>query len=151
MVRKTVHRRHAPNIYLRRIKTTWGAAPHVTINTLRCRMPQYVVQHSPDGYEWGYGGSGPADLALNVLHRCLPPWCDGCEPVDLFRGNCSEVAFQLHQAFKREMIAGRDPAGDDLLGSDVDQWIDDALGELSAEGYFAADDGPIYPCYAETD
>jgi Family of unknown function (DUF6166) len=25
---------------------------------------QPVVQHSPDGYEWGYGGSGPAELAL---------------------------------------------------------------------------------------
>ena len=23
--------------------------------------------HSPDGFEWGYGGSGPADLAYAIL------------------------------------------------------------------------------------
>lgn len=25
-----------------------------------------VAQHSPDGFNWGYGGSGPAQLALAV-------------------------------------------------------------------------------------
>lgn len=27
----------------------------------------HVLRHSPDGFEWGYGGSGPADLALSIL------------------------------------------------------------------------------------
>ena len=27
----------------------------------------HVVRHSPTGIEWGYGGSGPSDLALSVL------------------------------------------------------------------------------------
>ena len=37
-------------------------------------VPHLVVHHSPTGYEWGYGGSGPADLALNILdrNRCAP-------------------------------------------------------------------------------
>jgi hypothetical protein len=26
-----------------------------------------IVRHSPTGFAWGYGGSGPADLALNIL------------------------------------------------------------------------------------
>lgn len=26
-----------------------------------------VVYHSPTGLEWGYGGSGPADMALTIL------------------------------------------------------------------------------------
>ncbi len=26
-----------------------------------------VKRHSPDGFEWGYSGSGPADLALSIL------------------------------------------------------------------------------------
>jgi len=26
-----------------------------------------VTKHSPDGFNFGYGGSGPADFALNVL------------------------------------------------------------------------------------
>lgn len=29
---------------------------------------RHVVRHSPTGLEWGYGGSGPADLALSILH-----------------------------------------------------------------------------------
>jgi hypothetical protein len=24
-------------------------------------IPQTIVDHSPSGFEWGYGGSGPAD------------------------------------------------------------------------------------------
>ena len=34
--------------------------------TARMSCP-HVVQHSPSGPEWGYGGSGPADCALSVL------------------------------------------------------------------------------------
>ena len=30
-------------------------------------VKQEWVWHSPAGFEWGYGGSGPADLALNIL------------------------------------------------------------------------------------
>ncbi len=29
-----------------------------------------IVNHSPDGFEWGYGGSGPAQLALAILIDC---------------------------------------------------------------------------------
>jgi len=28
---------------------------------------QKVYNHSPDGFMWGYGGSGPAQLALAIL------------------------------------------------------------------------------------
>lgn len=27
----------------------------------------HLVQHSPDGFEFGYGGSGPADLARSLI------------------------------------------------------------------------------------
>ncbi|HHY79747.1 DUF6166 domain-containing protein [Thermoanaerobacter sp. RKWS2] len=27
----------------------------------------HIIKHSPTGFEWGYGGSGPADLALSIL------------------------------------------------------------------------------------
>lgn len=40
--------------------------------------------HSPEGFEWGYGGSGPAQLALAILADCLgpdtpPERCPYCE------------------------------------------------------------------------
>jgi len=31
-------------------------------------IPHSIIRHSPTGFEWGYGGSGPADLALNILY-----------------------------------------------------------------------------------
>jgi hypothetical protein len=34
---------------------------------LGMRHLTHIVRHSPDGFSWGYGGSGPADLALAIL------------------------------------------------------------------------------------
>jgi hypothetical protein len=34
---------------------------------LGARPLEHVVRHSPSGIEWGYGGSGPADLARSIL------------------------------------------------------------------------------------
>lgn len=31
-----------------------------------------IVNHSPTGFSWGYGGSGPAQLALAVMLETLP-------------------------------------------------------------------------------
>ena len=28
---------------------------------------QKVINHSPDGFNWGYGGSGPSQLALAIV------------------------------------------------------------------------------------
>jgi hypothetical protein len=52
-----------------------------------------IVNHSPTGFEWGYGGSGPAQLALAILADAL----DDDERADL-----------LHQEFKWRVIAPLD-------------------------------------------
>lgn len=31
------------------------------------RRSQEYYNHSPDGFNWGYGGSGPAQLALAIM------------------------------------------------------------------------------------
>lgn len=51
---------------------------------------QQIYNHSPDGFNWGYGGSGPAQLALAILMIYLP----------------IEEAVQFHQQFKWDVIAG---------------------------------------------
>ena len=51
---------------------------------------QALVKHSPTGMEWGYGGSGPADLALNILALFVDP----------------REAARLHQDFKWASVAG---------------------------------------------
>jgi len=40
-----------------------GGDDHAIVRT---NVPHLVVHHSPSGFEFGYAGSGPADLALNV-------------------------------------------------------------------------------------
>lgn len=47
---------------------TWGLVCERQPTGVQTANVEWVeVKHSPDGYEWGYGGSGPADLALNTL------------------------------------------------------------------------------------
>lgn len=55
-----------------------------TLGTLEHRL----VRHSPDGFSWGYGGSGPSELALNLVYDAT-----GEEP---------EPA--LYQAFKTRFV-----------------------------------------------
>jgi len=50
---------------------------------------QELFNHSPDGFSWGYGGSGPAQLALALLFD-----------VTLDK----EIALTWHQDFKRDVV-----------------------------------------------
>lgn len=38
---------------------------------LKPRRSQAYYNHSPDGFNWGYGGSGPAQLALAIMLECF--------------------------------------------------------------------------------
>jgi hypothetical protein len=68
----------------------------------------HVVHHSSTGFEWGYHGSGPADLALSILAYTLgetttvSTWIRAGAPVR----EAPFESWQLHQAFKREVVAG---------------------------------------------
>jgi len=39
----------------------------VTVNAVPLESALGIRNHSPTGFEWGYGGSGPAQLALAIL------------------------------------------------------------------------------------
>lgn len=54
-------------------------------------MSQKLVNHSPTGFQWGYSGSGPAQLALALL---------------LDATQDSKLALRYHQEFKDEIVAG---------------------------------------------
>jgi hypothetical protein len=51
-----------------------------------------LYRHSPDGFAWGYDGSGPAQLALALL-------------ADVFGGAGAVRALQMHQLYKSAVIA----------------------------------------------
>lgn len=73
---------------------------------------QTLWNHSPTGFEWGYGGSGPAQLALAIL-------------LD-FSGD-EELAIKGHQAFKQQIIAELPQGQQDwsLTATDISPFLAD--------------------------
>lgn len=62
------------------------------ISARYCLPPRLELRnHSPSGFDWGYGGSGPAQLALALVADVLD---DDSEAV------------KLHQEFKWQFVAG---------------------------------------------
>lgn len=86
-------------------------------------VPREIAHHSPTGFEWGYGGSGPADLALNILHQFLPPGCDGEPPVNCHKGQASQVAFRLHQEFKWHFLTTTPTHGARIAKEAIWEWL----------------------------
>ena len=73
----------------------------------RTNAPRLVVHHSPAGFEFGYGGSGPADLALNVcewIARRRGLDLIG-KPVKCHHGHASAVAWGVYQTAKAAIAA----------------------------------------------
>lgn len=76
---------------------------------LSAQRSQAVWNHSPDGFAWGYGGSGPAQLALALLLE------EGMPPDD---------AVRLHQRFKWDVIAQLPIDGDwRVTGEEIRAWM----------------------------
>ena len=85
---------------------------------------RHYAFHSPDGFEAGYGGSGPADLALALL-------VDHFGQGDPRQGSHPEHdrALQLHHAFKAAFVAGWKLAPGEavgLTGQQIDAWVKEA-------------------------
>jgi hypothetical protein len=121
-----------PDVVLSRFAYRRGAARMTGVEILH--------HHSPTGPNWGYAGSGPADAALSILAHCLPVGCDGERPVELWKGECSCLAWILHQSFKRRFVARVPEAGGVILGEAVDAWLDEQLATRDgADGEGAAD------------
>ena len=66
----------------------------------------HVARHSPTGIEWGYLGSGPADLALSVLTALTD----------------EQTARALYQRFKAEVVARVPEAGGVLRAAEIRAW-----------------------------
>lgn len=83
----------------------------------------HFVQHSPTGFEWGYAGSGPADLALAIL-TAFAPSAGPKDRVTMADGShCSRLAWQYHHAFKEDFVAGLPRSGGVILAADARAWI----------------------------
>jgi len=69
---------------------------------------QLVYNHSPDGFNWGYGGSGPSQLALAVM---------------LHEGLSDREALWRYVRFTSKVIAAIDEDHWVIPGAEVRQWI----------------------------
>ncbi len=104
---------------------------------------KHRVIHSPNGFEWGYEGSGPADLALSIMADWL-----GEDPTpkelsqgrleitdEMFKAATSEDEIQglidraslwcvrYHQKFKHDFVAKMDKETWKLEGGEIAAWV----------------------------
>ena len=70
-----------------------------------------LLYHSSE-FEWGYGGSGPAQLALAILADHI--------------GDDTQ-AVELHQRFKQDVVAGWQGNHFRITGHDIDTWLRNAM------------------------
>lgn len=67
-----------------------------------------LLMHSPSGYEWGFNGKGPADLALNILLQFAR----------------ADVAIRLHQQFKQDFLVKLPKDGGKINGLAITKWVE---------------------------
>jgi len=69
-----------------------------------------LSNHSPTGFEWGYGGSGPAQLALALLADVMGD---------------DDAALRMHQHFKFMIVSRLPRERWHLSERDIRDFIDD--------------------------
>lgn len=99
--------------------------------TLRTNVQHLVAHHSPTGFEIGYAGSGPADLALNILETVLRVIDPGGPKTDpLWDGHrVHAAAWRFHQDFKFAFLAQPFDTATSISWGAVQQWITARLAE----------------------
>jgi hypothetical protein len=84
----------------------WTSTDDIKWRPLSLRLNLW--NHSPTGFEWGYNGSGPAQLALAMLYEVTGD---------------KERSIDLHQQFKREVVARLPKHEWYFRGLVVEAWI----------------------------
>ena len=115
-----------------------GEGPRGTVKT---NVPHRVERSSPDGFEFGYGGSGPSDLALNAVEHLIqtlaeegaidPPSDYYTEEAgDVEKGQVSKVAFRLAPKLKSKFVAPAPTSGGIVEYDILKPWL---LSQLEAQ------------------
>jgi hypothetical protein len=89
-----------------------GKEVEVTVENepLDCRYD--LLSASPSGFEWGYGGSGPAQLAIAMLAHAFD----------------DKFACEHYQQFKRDVVSELSEEGWTLTKRDLDAWRQEVVG-----------------------
>jgi hypothetical protein len=106
---------------------------HVAVDQAgELRPLPHLVRHSPTGMDWGYAGSGPADLARSLLAHVL--------------GGRVAPHPRIYQRFKLAVIASL-PRNQSwaLTSEDVQAALDHVLDQEGVTCALCADQGQIWP------
>jgi hypothetical protein len=80
--------------------------------TMVSRRLAHIIKHSPTGMEWGYMGSGPADLAYAILTDFI---------------GCDYIVEKLYMKFKDDYVARFPRDRWEIYGYEIDAWLDKEL------------------------
>lgn len=94
---------------------------------VKTNVPHLVIHHSPTGFEFGFGGSGPADLALNYCEWYLKHKGYKGERTQCWKGDCFSLAYVLHQDFKWNFIAGAPRDGGMISFEIIEAWFEENI------------------------
>jgi hypothetical protein len=114
--------------------------------TVNGQALHHVVVHSPTGFEWGYGGSGPADLALSILadhfHERPRTAAYRLEPGRTW------YCWSLHNYFLKDFVQHFPRAGWSMPSRDIETWlagnhelVERVRGKIAFDKDFALIDG----------
>lgn len=99
----------ADSTVYRGARSKLGATVTVDCRVLSPATSLRLANHSPDGFEWGYLGSGPTQLALALL-------------LD-FTGD-RDLAERCHQEFKWQVVAHWDGDLWTFTGKQLRTWLE---------------------------
>ncbi len=105
-----VSRHHTGQIVYRGVRGQCDSAGQIVYRNAQKLRPfdsQQLFNHSPTGFEWGFQGSGPAQLALALL---------------LDATGDPGAALKYHQDFKRCFVAGFEDEWELTQGEIID-WL----------------------------
>jgi hypothetical protein len=69
--------------------------------TVATNVEHKIVYHSPTGFEWGYNGSGPSELALNLAELVVQK----AELVTPSGVHCTELAWHTKHSVKELLVS----------------------------------------------
>jgi hypothetical protein len=97
------------------VRDKTGTRIFINGQTLDIRPSLALANHSPTGFEWGYSGSGPSQLALAILINEMP----------------SDRALDIYQSFKEDMIS-RLGSPWRMTSAEIAEWLNRKKGSHDA-------------------
>ncbi len=99
-------------------------------------MPRIVVRHSPTGFNYGYGGSGPSDLALNLAQAVATKLGYKGDTSTQYGSPVFKAVFWFYHPLSRVFIAPLDQDKDHVIPyEDVANFVKAKLAEFDAERF----------------